>query len=101
MTDTENQTAPAVNVPAAETFEPAPETPKNAMEPETPTQPEGQGEDREDEGGKRPSRSQRRIALLTRRGRRPAQSKRGCASASGCRRMAGAGKAAAGVRPQG
>ena len=64
MTDTENQTAPAEHVPAAEAFEPAPETPEHS-EPET---SEGQGDDREDENARRPSRSQRyqrRIALLT------------------------------------
>jgi len=64
MTDTERETAPAEIVPAAELPEPAPEAPEQ-LPPET---DEGQGEDHEDEGSRRPSRSQRyqrKIALLT------------------------------------
>jgi len=62
MTDTETEIAPAGNVPA-ESSEPAPETPEQLPEAA------GQGEEpEEDEGVRRPSRSQRyqrRIALLT------------------------------------
>src|SRR5688572_14150945 len=62
MNDTETGTAPAESVPAAELSEPAPETPESLPEAA------GEGEEPEEEGARRPSRSQRyqrRIALLT------------------------------------
>src|SRR6187455_1888363 len=64
MTDTETEIAPAGNVPA-ESSEPAPAAAEHSAEPEI---SEGQDEEPEDEGVRRPSRSQRyqrRIALLT------------------------------------